>query len=115
MRPVAIECLAESHSISLEKAVPLGLIINESVTNAAKHAFPDQRQGTISVNFQRAGEAYKLVVADNGVGQGAGSARSGIGNRLMGMLAAQLGSKLEIEERSPGTAVVVTIPVKTVK
>lgn len=115
MRPIAIECHAESHSISLEKAVPLGLIINESVTNAAKHAFPDQRQGSIAVNFQRAGEAYKLIVADNGVGQGATSELSGIGNRLMQMLAAQLGSRLEIEVRSPGLAVVVTIPVKTVK
>lgn len=55
--PIAIECHAESHSISLEKAVPLGLIINESVTNATKHAFPDQRQGSIAMNFQRAGEA----------------------------------------------------------
>src|SRR5690606_23449864 len=42
MRPIALECDAERHSISLEKAVPLGLIINESITNAAKHAFPDQ-------------------------------------------------------------------------
>ena len=115
MRPIAIDCYAESHSISLEKAVPLGLIVNESVTNAAKHAFPDQRQGSITVNFQRAGEAYKLVVADNGVGQGAASGQSGIGNRLMQMLAAQLGSKLEVEARSQGMAVVVTIPVKTVK
>ncbi|WP_052699508.1 sensor histidine kinase [Hyphomicrobium sp. 99] len=123
MRPIAIECRAESHSISLEKAVPLGLIINESVTNATKHAFPDQKQGTIVVNFQRSGEVYKLVVADNGVGQrgvteqgtSAQPLQSGIGNRLMGMLAAQLGSKMEVEDRSPGTAIVVTIPVKTVK
>jgi two-component sensor histidine kinase len=115
MRPIAIDCVAESHSLSLEKAVPLGLIVNESVTNAAKHAFPDQRQGTISVVFQRAGEVFKLVVTDNGVGQNVESGQVGIGNRLMGMLAAQLNSKLEVEERSPGTAVVVTIPVKSAK
>jgi len=123
MRPIALECRAESHSISLEKAVPLGLIINESVTNAAKHAFPDQKQGTILVHFQKVGEVYKLVVADDGVGRKkvsgeGGAARpggDGIGNRLMGMLAAQLGSKLEVEDRTPGTAIVVTIPEKTVK
>lgn len=119
MRPIAIECQAESHSISLEKAVPLGLIINESVTNAAKHAFPDQRQGSIVVHFQRAGEVYKLVIVDDGVGRSGASAAAqsstaGIGNRLMGMLAAQLGSQLEVEDRSPGTAIIVTIPVKTV-
>jgi len=117
MRPIAIDCNAESHSVSLEKAVPLGLIINESVTNATKHAFPGQRHGSIVVDFRRVGDVYKLVVADNGVGWGDGpdSEKSGIGNRLMGMLAAQLGSKIEVEYRSPGTAIVVTIPVKTVK
>jgi two-component system, sensor histidine kinase PdtaS len=117
MRPIAIECNAESHSVSLEKAVPLGLIINESVTNAAKHAFPGQRHGSIIVHFRRGGDVYKLVVADDGVGQvdGPEPGKAGIGNRLMGMLAAQLGSKIEVERRSPGTAIVVTIPVKTVK
>ena len=116
MRPVAIECNAESHSISLEKAVPLGLIINESITNAAKHAFPDDRQGIIKVSFQRAGNVYKLSVADNGVGQIGQQARDGgLGNRLMQMLAAQLDSKVEIEPRTPGTAVIVTIVVKTAR
>ncbi|MBY0561780.1 MAG: DUF4118 domain-containing protein [Hyphomicrobium sp.] len=118
MRPVAIQCNAESHSVSLEKAVPLGLIINESVTNATKHAFPGQRPGNIVVDFRREGEVYKLVVADDGVGQGdrpESEKLSGIGNRLMGMLAAQLGSKIEVEPRSPGTAIVVTIPVKAAK
>ena len=112
MRPIAIECDVESHSISLEKAVPLGLIINESVTNAAKHAFPDQQQGKITVEFHRGGENYRLVVADNGVGNGDVSS-GGIGNRLMGMLAAQLNSKLSFERLSPGMAVIVIIPVTT--
>jgi two-component sensor histidine kinase len=115
MRPVAISCEAESHSISLEKAVPLGLIINESVTNASKHAFPDQQQGRISVTFKQSNNAYSLVVADNGVGVPEESGNGGIGNRLMSMLAAQLNSKLEVERRSPGTAIVVAIPRKNVK
>jgi two-component sensor histidine kinase len=110
MRPIAIQCEAESHSLGLEKAVPLGLIINESVTNSAKHAFPDQRQGIITIDFRRVDDAYELVVADNGIGNGTVS-DPGIGNRLMGMLAAQLDSRLEIEQRSPGMAVVVLIPV----
>lgn len=112
LRPIALDCEVESHSISLEKAVPLGLIINESVTNAAKHAFPDQRQGQINVTFRRESQTYRLLIADNGVGDGNVS-NGGIGNRLMGMLAAQLGAKLEVEPQSPGMAVVVDIPVKT--
>lgn len=114
MRPIAIDCDVESHSVSLEKAVPLGLIINESVTNAAKHAFPDQKQGHINVTFRREGQIYKLVIADDGVGAGSVS-NGGIGNRLMGMLAAQLGAHFEIVSQSPGTAVVVDIPVRTEK
>jgi two-component sensor histidine kinase len=114
MRPVAIECDVESHSIGLEKAVPLGLIINESVTNATKHAFPDQRAGKITVSFRRNNEAYRLAIADNGVGN-IETANGGIGNRLMGMLAAQLNSTLEFESLSPGHAVVVTIPAAKVR
>jgi two-component sensor histidine kinase len=114
MRPIAIVCDAESHLISLEKAVPLGLIINESVTNAAKHAFPGQRQGKIDVTFRREANTYRLAVADNGVGDGDVS-NGGIGHRLIGMLAGQLGAEIEIVPQSPGMAVVVTIPVKTEK
>jgi two-component sensor histidine kinase len=114
-RPIALECDAESHSISIEKAVPLGLIVNESVTNAAKHAFPDERQGAISVRFVRVGDFYTLTIADNGVGAESAASGGGIGSRLMQMLAAQLGSKITTEPRMPGTAVVVTIAVKTAK
>ncbi|WP_409562586.1 sensor histidine kinase [Hyphomicrobium sp. MC8b] len=114
MRPIALDCEVESHSISLEKAVPLGLIINESVTNASKHAFPEQRQGHITVHFQRVGLQYRLTIADNGVGSETVT-NGGIGNRLMGMLAAQLNGDLSFEPMSPGMAVVVVIPVKTEK
>ena len=114
-RPIALECDAESHAISLEKAVPLGLIVNESITNAAKHAFPDQRQGIISVRFVRDDNVYKLTVSDDGIGNASAAHDGGIGSRLMQMLAAQLGSRVTIEPRTPGTAVVVTIAVKTAK
>lgn len=114
-RPIALECQAESHSVSLEKAVPLGLIINESVTNATKHAFPDERPGIIEVRFAREGSHYTLTVADNGIGTPQASTGGGTGSRLMQMLAAQLGSKIAFEERHPGSAVIVTIAVKTEK
>jgi two-component sensor histidine kinase len=113
MRPIAIECRAESHPLRLEKAVPLGLIINESVTNATKHAFPGERSGIINVSFERMGDVYKLTVADNGIGRNETSGDGGLGNRLMQMLAAQLGSHVDVKALNPGTAVVVSIVVKT--
>lgn len=114
-RSIALECDAESHSVSVEKAVPLGLIINESVTNATKHAFPDERPGIITVRFVREGSHYILTVADDGIGTPPGTTGGGTGSRLMQMLAAQLGSKVAFEARNPGSAVVVTIAVKTEK
>jgi two-component sensor histidine kinase len=55
--------------VSLEIAVPCGLIIHELVSNSLKHGFPDVRNGTISIDFDR-DEAglYTLVVGDNGIG-----------------------------------------------
>jgi two-component sensor histidine kinase len=116
-RPIAIECNAESHSLSLEKAVPLGLIVNESITNAAKHAFPENRQGIIKVGFIRMAGIYKLTIADNGTGSGNGRPKrpDALGNRLMQLLAGQLDSTLNVENGAGGTTVTVSIMVKTAK
>jgi two-component sensor histidine kinase len=59
----------EPIELDVTQAVPLGLIINEVITNALKYAFPDNRPGTVCLSLQREGEtAYELVIADNGVG-----------------------------------------------
>lgn len=50
-------------------ALPCGLIINELVSNSLKHAFPDDRQGTISIELSRNdGNRYTLTVTDDGIG-----------------------------------------------
>lgn len=113
-RPIAIEQRVESHAIGLDKAVPLGLIINESITNAAKHAFPGDTAGTIRVELRRIENVYRLEIADNGVGlSGAPSREGGLGKGLMQMLAGQIDSRIEIEVRNPGAAVIVLVPVKS--
>lgn len=59
---VAIEC-------SIEKAIPVGLIINELVTNSIKYAFPGDRTGEICIAIRTVSESgFELSVADNGVG-----------------------------------------------
>ena len=56
-------------NLGLDKAIQCGLIINELVSNAIKHAFPDNRQGCIEVKFsENANKEYELIVKDNGVG-----------------------------------------------
>jgi two-component sensor histidine kinase len=101
LRPVSLSTEAESHPLSAERAVPLGLVLNETVTNALKYAFPEDRPGTVKVTFTRQGEEFVLVVVDDGIGlppEGeledappAVPARgAGLGTRLLRALAAQL-------------------------
>ena len=54
--------------ISLDQAVPCGLILNELITNAIKHAFPDGRKGRIEVELHSDSDKHMLIVKDNGVG-----------------------------------------------
>lgn len=111
---VSLDSVAESHPLGIEKAVPLGLIVNESVTNAAKHAFPDDRPGKISVRFDRLGDVYHLTIRDNGRGRN-DAASEGSGSRLVLLLAAQLDGTVDTQSSPEGTAVILTIPVKAAK
>jgi two-component system, sensor histidine kinase PdtaS len=114
LRPIMLEVDAESHVINQERAVPVGLIINELLTNALKYAFPDQRPGRVKVEFVLEAQAYRLSVSDNGVGIAAadGSAGSGLGQRLVRAMASQLGGSLEIGPGpdSSGTCATVRFP-----
>ncbi|MBN1241912.1 MAG: hypothetical protein JXA15_04300 [Spirochaetales bacterium] len=79
--------------LPLEKAIPCGLVVNELVTNALKHAFPSGRPGSIKVGIRREADGVlELAVADDGVGMGGGAIREGgIGRHLVASLVAQLG------------------------
>jgi two-component sensor histidine kinase len=99
LRPIALNVEAEPHTLDTERAVQLGLVLNETVTNALKYAFPKDRPGTVCVHFRRNEGEFVLTVADDGVGllcaeQTASPATrrrgSGIGTRLLRALATQL-------------------------
>ena len=51
-------------------AVNLGMIVNELLSNALKHGFPDRRQGLVELVLQREGAEVVLLVRDNGIGIG---------------------------------------------
>ena len=68
-RSISIECKADSRPLCMDDAVTLGLIVNELVTNAIKHAFPDSRSGHIRVGFEALDhDQVRLIVRDDGVG-----------------------------------------------
>jgi two-component sensor histidine kinase len=99
--------------LSLEKAIPCGLLINELVANSLKHAFPSGRKGAIRVSMTREDRAVSLMVADDGVGAPeaaiASPARNTIGLKLVEALASQLQGEYEIDGRN-GFAVRLRFP-----
>jgi PAS domain S-box-containing protein len=92
--------------LDINSAIPCGLIINELVMNALKHAFPGGRKGEIIISLQPSGDGrFILSVSDNGVGFPAGldfHKTETLGMQLVTMLVDQLDGTISLE-REPGT------------
>jgi two-component sensor histidine kinase len=100
---VGLECRVEAGALDRDRAVAVGLIVNELVTNAAKHAFADGRSGQIRVAFSRRAQGFRLVVEDDGKGLPADFAtrRRGLGRGLVEAFTRQAGGRLTVGE-GPG-------------
>lgn len=94
-RDIEVQLEIEDLTLDVDQAIPLGLIINEIVTNSFKHAFVEQNQGQITLRLRRTGDILHLYMADNGKGnQGKPLFRK----RSLGMLLLKdLGKKLKAE------------------
>jgi PAS domain S-box-containing protein len=97
---ITLEAHVEDVSMNINQGVPCGLIVNELISNALKHAFPDGRQGTVGVAFRCIGDGlHELSVYDDGVGlpQGFSLETAGTtGMAIVKALAGQLGGELEV-------------------
>jgi PAS domain S-box-containing protein len=65
---IALRKNTEKVCLGLESAIPCGLIVNELVSNAIKHGFPDGRSGWIGLSLSQNDQGVEIAVADNGVG-----------------------------------------------
>jgi two-component sensor histidine kinase len=95
---VRLECRAEHAALDRDRAVAVGLIVNELVTNAAKHAFADGAGGHIRVAFARQASGFRLTVEDDGRGLPAdyGVRRQGLGRGLVEAFTRQAGGSLTV-------------------
>jgi two-component sensor histidine kinase len=97
-----------------ETAVTLGLITNELVTNAFKHAYPDGARVIVRVAFLPLEDgSFHLVIADSGAGwlpNGDVRPETGLGMKLVEGLCRQLDAILEIDTTPPGTCFTVRLP-----
>jgi PAS domain S-box-containing protein len=108
---VELDLNIEELSLPVDKAIPCGLILNELITNASKHAFPGGRSGTVHIELgTTADRLVRLSVTDDGVGLPPNFEldRSGsLGMRLISTLVEQLKGRLQFEP-SKGAAFTVT-------
>jgi PAS domain S-box-containing protein len=100
----------ESELLPTDRAIPIGLIVNELVTNAVKYAFPGEAKGTVMVTLKRVPGELRLTVADDGQGLDPRRADSGLGGRLVDGFAQQLGGQVERKSGSQGTTVHLILP-----
>ena len=101
---VTIECSMEKINIDIDTAVPLGLIVNELLTNTLKYAFPNGQDGKVLIKLQKNKDGLHLEVSDNGVGKSGLTQGTGFGGQLISLLTRQLGGSMR-EETTNGTSI----------
>jgi len=100
---VALDLDLRPVHLSIDQAMPCGLILNEVISNAFKHAFADGRKGTITIALRMEKEQVRVEARDDGAGlpEGFDEERDGgLGLELIGLLTAQLDGRME--RRSEG-------------
>jgi two-component sensor histidine kinase len=103
--------------ISADRAISSALIVNELVSNAAKHAYHGQGAGHVWVNVASTGvDSFSIAVRDEGGGLPDGfefGKGKGLGARMVRSLAAQLNASLDVVARHPGAEFILTAPLNS--
>jgi PAS domain S-box-containing protein len=93
---IRVDLRLDAAPVAADLAVPCGLILNELLTNALKHAFPEQRRGQIEIEVRAQPGRLHLIVGDDGVGFRQTGAPTSLGLRLVQALAEQVGGSLKV-------------------
>jgi PAS domain S-box-containing protein len=108
-RAIAVEYAIGDFSLPVSVVQPLGLILNELATNAAKYAFEGREGGRIRIAAALGGKGLELSFEDDGAGMPEGAVASGFGLTLVESLARQLGGTMKIV-RGRGTRIEIDVP-----
>lgn len=96
---IKLDINVESLKLDINTAIPLGLILNEILSNSLKYAFPQDKKGSIKVEFLTSNSNYELIVSDNGVGLPSDfdyEKSDSLGFRLINGLSDQINAKIEV-------------------
>jgi PAS domain S-box-containing protein len=103
---VTLETTGENILLDINTAIPLGLVMNELLSNALKYAFPGNRKGTIRIDARKTKDRLEISIADDGVGLPDGfdyiNSQS-LGLRLVHILIEQLSGTIELKKEKGTT------------
>jgi PAS domain S-box-containing protein len=102
---------ADQVGVDLNKAMPIGLILNELLTNSLKYAYDDVSRGILEVSLTKNDEIVELLVRDNGRGlesEAMLATSKRLGWKLINLLTKQIDGKLEILWDRPGTNILIS-------
>lgn len=111
-RPHHIAIAVEPMKMATDRAVSLGVIVTELVTNAYKYAYPRGVEGEVRVKLARDGATLSLSVEDDGVGmtEDAAPSGTGLGQKIVRTMAATIQSRMERDAAHRGTRIVLAFP-----
>ena len=108
-RAITVNQQVEHLSLDLDHAIPIGLIINELLSNALKYAYPD-RTGNVGVFLSRVGPTCRLTIRDYGIGiNGTITTGDTLGVQLVEALTTQLDGSVTFRNAEPGLEAIVEI------
>lgn len=113
-KTVGLQFHLDAVEMDIDKMIPCGLLVNELVVNAYKHAFNQERQDTLTIELQSQNGIVELSVIDNGPGLPGDfdlSYSDSLGVMLINTFASQLEAETEIETSEEGTMFTFTFPV----
>jgi two-component sensor histidine kinase len=111
---IAIRWDIEMITLDVSQAIPVGIILNETVTNALKYAFPENQPGKINIYLKQKGTFIEMQISDNGIGLPADFELENtktLGITLLNGLTAQLKGKVSIENNN-GLTINISFPIE---
>jgi two-component sensor histidine kinase len=101
---ISVELAMQKLTVDIDTAVPLGLIVNELLTNSLKYAFPNGHKGIVMIKLEKREGILHLEVSDNGIGKSGITLGTGFGGQLVSLLTRQLNGTMK-ENSNNGTCV----------
>lgn len=111
-----LDAAAQQISMDVQRMIPCGLVINELILNAIKHAFPGRQDGKVRISVASGSDDIRITVADNGCGLPENfewNGKGGLGSQLIPMFVHQLRGELSTSSDETGAQFSITMKIHT--